>query len=62
MPHGANPPTGAILYYNLQRAPRTPVTLEIVDSKGAHGVITDFDSKNHGAAGGIVSPVQSTWT
>jgi len=34
----------------------------IVNSKGAHGVITDFDSKNHGAAGGIVSPVQSTWT
>ena len=34
----------------------------IIKGKGAHGVITDFYSKNHRAGGAIVSPVQSTWT
>jgi photosystem II stability/assembly factor-like uncharacterized protein len=34
IPHGDNPPNGAILYYYLQTASSTPVSLDILDGKG----------------------------
>ena len=33
-PAGKNPPDGAIIYYNLTREPRGPITLEIVNDAG----------------------------
>jgi hypothetical protein len=41
-PAGRNPPDGAILYYWLKDAPRTPVVLEIQDSLG--NVVRRFSS------------------
>lgn len=34
VPHGDNPPTGAILDYYLKAAPAAPITLEIFNAKG----------------------------
>jgi hypothetical protein len=33
----------------------------LVNCERTHGVVTNLNSQNHGAAGGTVSPVQSTW-
>jgi hypothetical protein len=34
-PAGENPPTGAIIYYNLKSVPSAAVMLEVLDSKGS---------------------------
>ena len=34
LPHGENPPNGAIVYYYLKDVQTAPVTLEVLDSKG----------------------------
>ena len=47
IPHGDNPPAGAILDYWLKDAPAAPVTLEILDAKG--GVVRSFRSDEKAA-------------
>lgn len=34
VPHAANPPLGAVIYYSLAAKPNDPVTIEILDSRG----------------------------
>jgi hypothetical protein len=40
---GANPPQGAVIYYSFAKAPKGPVTMEILDSDGA--VLRRFSSE-----------------
>ncbi|HKV23354.1 MAG TPA: hypothetical protein VJN93_02075 [Candidatus Acidoferrum sp.] len=47
VPVGANPPSGAIIYYSLKTAPKDPVTLEILDSHGK--LVRKYSSKKAGA-------------
>ncbi|MGH7733543.1 MAG: WD40/YVTN/BNR-like repeat-containing protein, partial [Gemmatimonadales bacterium] len=49
-PQAENPPTGAYLYYYLKADVTTPVTLEVLDSKGT--VLHTFSSAPGAAAGG----------
>ncbi len=40
---GANPPSGAIIYYALKSKPKSPITLKILDAKG--NLVRKFSSK-----------------
>lgn len=46
VPHGMNPPAGAIIDYYLQSGTRSPVTLAIEDQRGR--ILREFTSKAHG--------------
>lgn len=46
---GANPPSGAVIYYTLKSAPRDAITLEILDAQGKR--VRQFSSRREGAAG-----------
>ncbi len=42
---GKNPPSGAVIYYNLKQAPKQEVKIEILDAAG--NVIRDYSSKKY---------------
>lgn len=46
IPHGSNPPAGAIIDYSFKTAPKGPVTLEILGSDG--NLVRRFTSKENG--------------
>jgi hypothetical protein len=42
---GANPPSGALIYYYLKKAPESPITIEIQDREGQHKEVFDVEAK-----------------
>ena len=42
---GKNPPSGAVIYYNLKQAPKQEVKIEILDAAG--NVVRDYSSKKY---------------
>ena len=47
VPVGANPPSGAIIYYSLKTAPKEQISLEILDEHGK--LVRKYSSKKTGA-------------
>ncbi|MGC2670892.1 MAG: hypothetical protein WA299_03430, partial [Candidatus Acidiferrum sp.] len=52
VPVGANPPSGAIIYYSLKTAPKEQITLEILDEHGK--LIRKYSSKKTAAGASAV--------
>lgn len=52
---GENPPSGAVIDYTLQTAPKDPITLEILDAKGK--LVRKYSSKSGSEAGPSGGPL-----
>ncbi len=52
VPVGANPPSGAIIYYSLKTAPKEQISLEILDEHGK--LVRKYSSKKAGAGASAV--------